>query len=149
MRLAADLPGNPNQMRTPCGYICPMCREETFLSYKPFCGNCGSRMPSELKLQAMGLVNYAWDYGRPIRDIKKIAEFLREVGATNFWLEGYRPSFRTCEIRFKKSDENIETLALCCVWTEHIRMPIGNIGWRGTLSLFDDHDRGCRLVDIE
>ena len=104
-------------------------------------------MPSELKLQATGMVAYPWDYGSPVRDIEQIAEFLRNVGATKYWLQAYRPSFRASEIRFSESDGDYETHALSCVWTERLKLPIGSIGWHGALKLIGNREDGCTLVD--
>ena len=56
-------------------------------------------MPSEGKLQAVGLTIYPYHYGRPVREIEQIAAFLRDAGAAKYWLQEYHPSFRTTKIR--------------------------------------------------
>ena len=98
-------------------------------------------------MQATGMVTFASDYGRPIRDTNQIAEFLARVGITRYWLQAYRPSFRASEIRFSESDGDSATHALSCVWTERIKLPIGDVGWRGTLQLLGSTDDGYKLVD--
>lgn len=145
----ADFPNDPNQSQEPSGYVCPNCRKVTFGDYKPYCGECGSEMPSQVRLQVTGLATYPWEYGRPIRDIEKIAEFLERVGNTRFWLQAYRPSFRASEIRFSESNGDVESHALISVWTQRIKIPVGHVGWRGVLKMLGNRDVGCTLIDDE
>ena len=137
---------NPNQRSVPCGYYCPKCRQPTFWDYRPYCGDCGARMPSQSKLELTGFVIYANDYLRPVRDADAIRDFLESVGVTKYWLHMYRTS--TSEIRFSALDSRFETHALYCALTERLRLPTGNSGWQGKLSLFGDSDQGCRLSDV-
>ena len=98
-------------------------------------------------MQAFGMTTYSWSYGKKIREPQQIAEFLYNVGVTNYWLQAYYPSFRTSEIRFKHSNGDIESHALICPGTQRIKLPVGDKGWCGSLQFHGNHDDGFKLVD--
>jgi hypothetical protein len=114
--------------------------------YRPFCGECGHALPSEQKLQAMGLTIYASQYGRPIRDVDQIAMCLHNLGAARYWLEEYHPSFRTTKIRIQKSGERECDYELVCTSTTRLEIPIGD-GWCGELAVKRDPDGAHWLSD--
>ncbi|HEY1065202.1 MAG TPA: hypothetical protein VGE52_03805 [Pirellulales bacterium] len=141
------VPENPNSLREPIGYICPKCDKETGGEYRPFCGDCGRAMPSRKRMQVVGLTTYPNSYKKPIRDEDAIRAVLQSAGKTWFWLDGYRPTFRTAEIRFHDGVEEREPRALICVSTESLCLPIGDRGWCGLLQFDRDPAGGFRLSD--
>lgn len=145
--LTASSDTHLNSLREPIGYICPNYREESFGGYTRFCGHCGTEMPSKLRLQATGLVTFAWDYGMVVRDPEAINEFLAKVGETRYWLQAYRPTFRASEIRFCEHLDGLATHSLSCVWTERLNVPIGSRGWVGVMQLSGGSDPGFFLRD--
>lgn len=137
---------DPNQLRMPLGYICPICNAKLYDKYRPFCGECGRLMPSEQKLQALGLTIYPHRYGPPVRSIEDIAAIINEIGPTQYWLEEYHPTFRTTKIRIQGADKHESDYDLVCTATTRLELPIDK-GWVGVLTVGPRADELIELAD--
>ncbi len=144
---------NPNCLYKPTGYVCPKCESKTYERYKPFCADCGARLPSQKRLELLGYTNNPSYYSQEIGDVSAIRNFLASVGNVDCWLERYVASWRTAEIRLRVEDSLNGSHALCCSNTELLCVPVGASGWRGTLDLVqhsnNDHELSDRTNGVE
>jgi len=136
----------PEKWRLPIGYICPNCDTELFAPYRPFCGECGRKMPSELKMQSLGLISYPDDLNCIAMGADQINEFLQKFGTASIWLHHYTPSLRVTEIRFT-SLTDFKEYSLVCTNTQFIHAPVGLKGWNGLLSIKETNEDEFEIYD--
>ncbi len=124
-------------------YVCPKCDQRLGDVYMPFCARCGSKLPSEKRMQAIGLVDHHYLYSNPIKSLSEINELLSSLGIREYHLRDYFSSHQTLNIEIpSKNYSNWYTIT--CTQTIRIESPIA---WTGTLFLEQTCGKQIRLTD--
>ena len=130
------------------GYTCPKCGFEMDERATNFCGRCGCKLPSEIRLQATGYARYLYEYFAPLKTTTEINDFLALVGKTKHYLANYFAFMRTLQIAIPENDSLATNLMLTCSDTHRISTRVGD-GWYGLLQVREIDSGIFSLYDEE